>query len=705
MKNIWIAIIFLSVTVLFVVTGCGTVDVKPNSYFILEYKTIKEDPSLVQKVPFPYTVRVLDTELPKTYDRAQIVVRTSENKISYSYSSLWAEKLSNAVPNLIQNRVVHYHLYSKAFRNFDDKADYEIMSVVNAIEIERHGNRYFAHLNIEFYLKDINTNTYVVQYVKDRHEEYFQDDAEMFVQTVNDVIMSETDHFVTRVIKYMKNRNVPILDNGVRDVTAQTDSTSYEAFPSSEEQVAMVGRLYLPTKTDPDYEPQVDVFNEKEDWIGSYKTGTDIMLDPGDYWIRFGSGAQKQQIVKKVTVLPRYKYVLKPDWGWLVVNLIDENRNQIDNNYEIFDVNTTESYGFGNGIKEGTGQKLRSWVLNPGTYKIVLNHLPYNTYTDFATLEVKQGELEEITIVIDSEDNHLIGAGDLSMENLVYGDTKLRHTIMNHFNANATVDNKTDKGKNDFLVTLNEQLENRVDYDQFPYYFNMRNVLELGVTKESDTEFRFSSDSFDWKNTGVYYFYNFLGIYGRADVNTHFFNEYLYTKEKQNYIKINASGVQDTLNTKKLGVKNSLFPMTTKEGMGINVRPINTSRIDLNLRFGLGLRQDLYDDYYTKDNNASNSSISVYRELSSKYQKGTEISLTGNAQPLSFFSYLINADVLIPFEKGEPTTMDWENDFNFRLFKAISFDYRLNLNYNKDVKDYVMITHTAFLRFTYILAR
>jgi hypothetical protein len=64
----------------------------------------------------------------------------------------------------------------------------------------------------------------------------------------------------------------------------------------------------------------------------------------------------------------------------------------------------------------------------------------------------------------------------------------------------------------------------------------------------------------------------------------------------------------------------------------------------------------------------------------------------------------VNADVLIPFDKSANKVLEMENDFNIRLLRYISIDYKLRLK-NKVTDDgsYISEDHKLFLRWTYFL--
>jgi ABC-type uncharacterized transport system auxiliary subunit len=694
----------LSILILFL-SGCAQVKVQAKKYYIMEYKSVKEKKETFQNQNFNYVIRVLDAELPRTYDRKQIVLRTSENMIEYDYDNLWADQLNSSISSLVYNRLSRYKVFPQVIKEIQQRADYEVVMQINAIEFMDYKTKWAAHLNMDFYLRRTSDNQFVVHYYSERSSALYEKNFEMYVQTLNDLLMEETDRFLEKSIKYLNSPllNAPsdslFLNGNGHTLTVLSDSTTYKL---NEGDFSSLGRLYLNSKTDPDYEPPYSITDANGISLGSYKMGSDALLEPGKYTVEVGSGSASQKIVKEVEIYPRYKYMMKPEWGWLTINILDENRNEIDERYELFDLETTESYGFGYGVQEGVGQKLETWILKPGYYKLVMNGLSFNTYTNFATIEVKAGEHEQLTVVYDTQNNSMQGAGKFIQDS--FGSkNKLKVSILNHLNANFSSNNSVEKKKYNYTSTVNEQLDSKLIYDSFPHYYSMKNITELGISKDTGLDLKFSTDKFDLKNTYVFFFFNWIGAYSRADLNTHFLSEYILDKSNKKYKKIDKDGNETNYFTKKLQVKSSFYPLITKEGLGLNLRLFNTSKANLNIRTGLGLRQDINRDVFLKDSESGDTLI--YKESNSVYQRGTEVSVNGNFQIFPDLTYSTNADLLFPFNKNKYSNIDWENNINLRIFKAVSWDYSLNMKYNKDVKNYVDISHTLYLRFTYIFTR
>ena len=689
-------------------TACATIQVEPRKYFILEYKSVHEDPELFSRTPHNFTIRVLDAEVNGTYNRRQLVIRTSENQIMYDNENLWADRLPQSLSNLMHQRISVYNIYSRVTRSYQQQAKYEIATSVNALEFLNYGSVYGARLNIEMLLRRVSDNQVVFQHASDRNKQLHSDDVEMFVQTINDLLMEETDIFLKALNRYIDRIESGAVYEGrdfftSRRFVADSLRTVYRLELEEIEEgenINFMGRLFVPSLTDPEYEPLFSIEDSNENYIGSYPMGSDVYLIPGLYHVHLGNGTIGQKVVEKVEVFSRYKTLLEPNVGWLTINIIDNSRNQIDQRYELHNLSNAESYGFGYGIKEGVGQQLETWILKPGHYKIVLNGMPFNTFFDFATVEVKKGELEQFTIVVDESTKRLIGAGRMFHEDMDAIRGRLKVSIFNHFNATFNSRNETAKNVNTSSLTAIEQLDSQLVYDSPPYHYTLKNLIEIGVSKESDTDFRISSDKFDLKNTFVYFFFKNLGLYARADLSTHMFDEYNQTKERKNYKRIDRNGNETTEYTNKFKTKNAFFPVVLKEGVGINYRVLNKNRANLNLRAGLGFRQDLNSNVFGFEK--TDSGYDIYRELDDISQRGTEFSANGNFQIFRDLNYTTNADLLIPFHKDDTEIFEWENIINLRMFKYMSWDYRLNLSYNKNIRDYILVDHALFLRLTYI---
>ncbi|MBL7108427.1 MAG: membrane integrity-associated transporter subunit PqiC, partial [Candidatus Cloacimonetes bacterium] len=674
----------LLILIILFLIGCVAREFIPRNYYILEYYQHSENKKMKQDEPIDCSVLVQDTDIPRTYSRKQIVVRHFGPKITYSDNDIWAVKLQNIIPNLITKRLNRYNLFTRVQREFlDEHPKYVISSKINNIELFKSEYLMQARLNISFSFSESDEGTLLVRHSVDREKKLLDENVETFVQTINDILLTETDNFIQKILNHFEGIKPEEI---TKDKAKISDISLVEI--EKQEEISGMGLLLLPAITRTGDEPYYKIYDKLGEEV-SGKMGETIPLSAGEYSIKYGSGSESQKMNKgNIKIVPRYKKIVEPDWGCLTVDIIDENRNFVKMQYELFQGKTGASYGTEFTKEEGVGEHQKIWILEPGRYKITINNEPFNTYQDFTTVYVEKGEYQEITLVVGTGDDgnptNLVGAGVLEEEELLASEQKLKFSSAIHGNVNFSSNKEFEEDDYKTTLTLNSQFDNKLIYDEFPFHYTLKNLVEVGITKEVDDFFgdmKISSDDFDLKNTLIYYFIKDLGIYTRVDLNSHLFPENDYFDNETSYEKYNVDSVlTDSGDATDVEVKKSFFPLTLKEGAGINYRILNYAKANLNLRAGFGLQQILNNDVYICDNDKD----SLYFEEESIYTKGTELSLIGTFQLPFNLTYTLDADFLFPFEKDESITMEWENIFNLRLFKFISINYKLKLKLTED---------------------
>jgi len=692
-------IIFLIVLIL---NSCSRITVYDKRYYILEYDPVAPSPKL-KNISHNHSIFVTDASVPPLMDKNKIILRNSQNMISFSSINVWAEKPSESISDLIFERVSEYSFFKRVFRVVEnDEYNFLIKPVVKNIEFILYEGKYAAHLDMDLMLVSQNSDHIFVKYHIDRQKNLFANDFEMFIQSLSEIIIEETDNFLLLTNEYFNAPGTFITEEN--EYSDYTDSVLVTAEIKSDD-ILGLGRLFLPSITSSDQEPAFDIYDSNWFHLGSSKMGEDFLLKPGTYNILYGSGDDNQRITKTIDILPRKKIIIEPDWSALTINLLDESRTSQIARYEVYDLNTSESYGTGRGVQEELGELLPTWILKPGEYKIILNGLPFNTFTDFITVDLSPGDVKNMVIIIDSETGLLRGAGELFADETEFSN-KGKLTSAIHANATLNNDNSTDKNNPETQITLNTQLDTKFEYDNFPYQYTMQNLIELGTTKESDTDFRISSDDFSLRNTFIYYFSKVLGTYIRGDADFHFFDEKIYTEDPVDYKYINTEGeITYFLNKKSMKISNSFFPLSLKEGLGFNLRLLNSPDASLYLRSGFGMRQEINNNAYNFSSKITenNTDYELYTEKETFYQEGLELSVVSNFHLPLNVTYSSTADFLFPFDKDKAANMDWENIFNIKIIRQLSIDYKLLLNYNEDINNYLVIDQTLYLRLSYFI--
>ena len=706
-------LIVLSLSIIFLF-GCMARNIVPRNYFILEYYSHSEKDELKLEKPIEQSVYIEDTKVPRTYNRKQIVVRHFGPRITYSDNNLWGVKLSKIIPNLLKKRLDSYNMFKNTQRElFTSTPGYVIDSNINNIEMYISETLYQARLNIDFTYRKKDTENPLVVHSANIERVMLKQDFDTYAQTINEILLEEIDKFAAKINIYNAYGPQALIEQD--NLPIEIDPLLVEILDSEEDNSGK-GLLLVPAITRTENEPYYKVY-DKYGYERSAKIGEAFPLMEGTYSLEYGSGNQDQKMIRKnVKVHPRYKTIVEPDWGCLIVEIMDESRNFAKVIYEVFDLNDGESFGSEFPAEVELGEQEKVWVLKPGHYKITINNEPFNTYTDFTTVLIEEGSVQKLTIVMETDEEgnptNMAGAGILEESFLAASLEPLKLSSAIHINGNLNSDNEINENDPEVIITMNSQLENYLIYDKDPLYYNMKSVIDLGISKTTDTDFRLASDEFDLKNTGIYYFVKDLGFYGRFDVNSHFFDEKQYSSEDFYYKKFddNNIAIGDSVLSDEIKIKSSFFPIELKEGIGINYRILNLSRANLSFRAGFGIRQFFNDDVFVYNPSdtfidADNIEHRRYYELASTNTTGTELSLVGSFQLPFNLVYASNADFYFPFEKNDEYTFEWENSFNLNLFKHISLDYKFNLEKLGEDSgiDYLVREHSLFLRVTYFL--
>jgi len=706
-------IIVLSLSIIFLF-GCMARNIVPRNYFILEYYSHTEKDELRLDEPFDQSVYIEDTKVPRTYNRKQIVVRHFGPRITYSDNNLWGVKLSKIIPNLLKKRLDSYNTFKNTKRElFTSIPDFVIDTSINNIEMYISETLYQARLNIDFTYRKKDMEKPLIIHSANIERVMLKQDFDTFAQTINEILLDQIDQFVAKINIHNTYGPQDLITQD--NIPIEIDPSLVEIIDSKEDNSGK-GLLLVPAITRTENEPYYKVY-DKYGYERSAKIGEAIPLLEGAYSIEYGSGNKDQKMTQKnIKVYPRYKTIVEPDWGCLIVEIIDESRNFAKVIYELFNLEDGESFGSEFPAEVELGEQEKVWVLHPGHYKITINNEPFNTYTDFTTVLIEEGSVQKLTIVMETDEEgnptNMAGAGILEESFLAASTEPLKLSSAIHINGNLNSDNELNEDDPEVTITMNSQLENYLIYDKDPLFYTMKSVIDLGISKTTDTDFRLASDEFDLKNTGIYYFVKDLGFYGRFDVNSHFFDETQYSSEEFYYQKFDENGVAlgDSVLSDEIKTKPSFYPIELKEGIGINYRILNLSRANLSFRAGFGIRQSFNEDVFVYDPSETfvdNDNIEhrKYFELTSTNTTGTELSLVGDFQLPYNLTYSTDADFYFPFDENDEYTFEWENSFNLNLFKHISLDYKFNLEkLSKDSGiDYLVKEHSLFLRVTYFL--
>ena len=430
------------------------------------------------------------------------------------------------------------------------------------------------------------------------------------------------------------------------------------------------GYLYVPAMTRPQNEPSYQVVQDGK-VVATQRPGFGVLLSPGSYEVRIGSGTISQMLKEKVRIVEGHTTTWRsPFWSGLVVNVIDAARASVNETYELFEEGTLENYGIGFGIEEERGESVKTWLLKPGVYNVVRVGESVSTIRKFS-VRLLPGELTQRNLVINSSTNDFIGfypptlqsdGGSVSKR----FKTQWELSLTTQFN---TSQNTLAQDRSRF--SLSSLILYRGDYKTERNFANLRLIMEEGATKESGESFRKSIDEVELRATYIYRLSGRIGPYLRGVLNTHLFETDVRFDNPKDFVRLGAKG--DTLavfpQTTEVTLEPSFFPLVLRQGVGINAQVKDSFPLNIDLRLGLGARQTFVSDTFelSQDENSS-----IKRE--SVTSTGLEALLITNARLTRYVNFDSEFDILLPSRTLDEAVFSWENRLRIFLTSFINLD-------------------------------
>jgi ABC-type uncharacterized transport system auxiliary subunit len=719
MKHYYKVILAISyLVILFSQSGCfwGKNERIATRYYVLDYLKSTENPALRQAKPFEKSLEIMDTKLPRTYDRNQLVKKTSYASITYFNNDLWANRLYDAVPNIIAQRLNAYNIFQKCGRDLGDATpEYFLETNIQNIEYVETDNPQ-AFLRIEFFLRNSADQTVIFSQVNERSQEMRDTSVDYLVQTYNQMIMYETDLFAGRCIDFLSGKPIRETYKVADIINKYYDNSVKTPLDSLESEYINSGELLVPLKIQsevliPYTVTRIDTLSDEEGYTRTGIMNEPMTLKPGNYTV---SLSNDQSVSANAVILSKMRTVLSPTWGELLVRILDQSQNRVRMQYDLYYKTAgSETYDEPLGSRfspsDEIGETDYVWILKPGNYMVTLQGASPASLNNFSTVAIEPGKSPVLTVIVDPQggQNVMIGAGLLESSSLLAH--KPFHKGAVHANVNFSSDNQLSEAKPVNSINLSALFDNKLEYDKWPLHLVDKSLYELGFNKTTDSDFKVNVDDYSLKNSLALYPWKVnktlknFGVYGRADVNTNFFQNFAYYPSDTNFMRI--SEALDTLyfyNARKLKVSDPPYPVSLREGTGLTYRWTISPSISMNFRSGYGWRQDYQKEVfsYKGEVTVNDTTYKVFEENPTTTSRGFESTAIFSAlNLLDFISINSTFDVLFPRRNGKVETQYYnENLINIRLYRNISLDLRAEAEYDKAKADYILTKYNAFLR-------
>lgn len=471
------------------------------------------------------------------------------------------------------------------------------------------------------------------------------------------------------------------------------------------------GAIFVPAMSSSADEPLVLVFAEEEQVL-SGATGKRLVLAPGTYRVRVGSGAIERMHTAEVEVRAGRTAVVPAKWGALKVEVVDEGNIPHRGTYELIRVEDREVIGTGYGADTLQAEPLRTWLLAPGLYRIVRPGETYRARRNFATVEIPEGGLVHFKLVTEPSTGEFRGAGVVDAEELVVAEAG---SSDHRWTKRVLLGGAISLNSTDQVVgqTNQDVLSGTVFFDSYLTYREGKHFgtgifeIEEGLVRVdpangSSLPSQKAQDRLRADVAYTYFFREKIGVYGRFGLQTNLFASDVLATEDTTVAFNRLDGSRDVRFVPANGeyrTADSFGSLRIREGVGLNVRLLRNRRATVNWRFGAGLRQNLIGGSFIELDDPNTSALDLF-EIDDFNEEGLETTLTATVNVGRSLLYITDLEVFGDFgDLGDPT-IDWRNTLSYRLTRYASLDYRFDLLRIPQVIDEDQITQNLLLRFS-----
>ena len=466
------------------------------------------------------------------------------------------------------------------------------------------------------------------------------------------------------------------------------------------------GAIFVPAMSDPDDEPEVIVLVDDEE-VASGGTGQRIPVPAGSYTVRVGSGSLSQAVPVSAYVNAGETLLVPVEWGGLIIEVVDENNIPHRGDYELIRVSDREVVGIGFGADTLLGERLRTWLLEDGLYRIVRPGSTYRARTDFATVYVPEGALVRYKLVLDPLTGDFRGAGVVAPDEMSTptGVTPWTRRVVLGITAGMSQNDGVVGQANQLTLSADLFLDTFVSYDFSSHFFNAIVELEEGIVHvdPADSEalpLQLSRDRLRIDLIYTYFITDWIGPYLALGTIASLFPARVIATEDFTIRRQFTDGFQRddfVEGGQSFETSGPIGSVQLRQGIGVNIRFLRTTQADAKFRVGAGFRQNLFNDSFVEEDEAETQVIE-YRQLENFNEEGIESVLTMTMRFLRYLTYTTEAELFADFDTFTDPTISWQNTVSFRFTSFAALDYTLDLLRQPQVTDELQLSQNVLLR-------
>ena len=436
------------------------------------------------------------------------------------------------------------------------------------------------------------------------------------------------------------------------------------------------GAIFIPRFTQARLEPEytavkTDTLSKEyagREWVG--KHGIRLVVPYGSYKIIMGSGSKDKMFEYNVEVKEGKTTLISPDWGGLVINTINEDGEAISENYEIFAINSGESYGRGYGLTQERLNDIKTWILSPQVYRISRSGENVSSILNYVTVQVNPGELTHVELVFEESTGRLIAGGVHKMRLNTAKNSHWTYGLRLGGSASYTTLLTANGQKNSSWNVLGD-FRMRMLYTPPKIFwlteFYIRENMQLLNAEKQDVQWSVAQDLLQFQSSFVYRFLDWIGPYTRVNAKTHIFPEYLWFED--------SSGV---ITMERIRLSSPFDPLRIGEGLGLNLRPVVSNAVDFSAQTGFAARQIIRRKLLVPSNKEKTEFSAATDNI---YDYGWENSLNIRLSLTRFVTLDLIGEIFFPkWEIRDYIIEELSADLRIALTRFLEFSYQHQLS-------------------------
>ncbi len=417
-----------------------------------------------------------------------------------------------------------------------------------------------------------------------------------------------SDVFVLRRLSTVAALSMLCLGTAFSGQALAQESTDLDAFEVGKLQDQMelditpvpvgMGAIFIPSMTDPALEPVITVLSDGNR-VATGKPGKRIVLPPGQYIVRFGSGEATSRPERSISVLEGVTTPVEPFFGAVRITAVDTDGRPLEVSYVMQSLDGKVTFGPARTSEDGAYSSTKTLIVAPGRYNIALGKNPDTEQNRFATV-VAEGQVLRYRLVVDDDELSRVefAQREVVVEPSIW---RFRWVVGGDFGFERTENNLAAFNGDALRFGAFADTTIGLDTGNHLALTNIR-LDETWLALDSQVGQRLPLQKInDELSLELLYNYRLGGIIGpyvRAIGSTAFFDTYLYPSDATTVTYVNRDGTQNRVRTADRGDEIKLFdsfaPLIVQEDAGVGLTFVDNDVVTFIVRGGVGARQSTY---------------------------------------------------------------------------------------------------------------